>query len=285
MSFRSGEVLHGGAEGFGRKQAHVDLQAAAQVEADLVVAADDDVHERRILRDVGNGLLASCFGGAGLAGDEDVEIADGFAAAAQGSGGRDFVDAGKLLDVGGELLALDLGGVDQIAATDAAIVLDGFDQLGFVLLTHAREFADFSGACQFLDAVYVADLVGAPDQGDGLGAESLDFQKLEHRRVIFLEQFGLYAELAGVEQFLQVRQHAFADAGNGEHLLGISDDVFDLVRVILDGLRRVAIGTDAEGILAVDLEQVGGLVEDVGDGLVIHGEEIRLNQMSGREPA
>ena len=95
MGLRSGEVLHGRAERLRRQQAHVDLHAAAQVEADLVVAAGDDVHQRRILRDVGDGLLAAFFGGAGFAGDQDVEIADGVAAAAQRSGGRDLVDAGK----------------------------------------------------------------------------------------------------------------------------------------------------------------------------------------------
>jgi hypothetical protein len=40
--------------------------------------------------------------------------------------------------------------------------------------------------------------------------------------------------------------------------------------VILDGLCGVAIGADAEGILPVDFEQVGSLVEDVRDSLVIH---------------
>ena len=54
------------------------------------------------------------------------------------------------------------------------------------------------------------------------------------------------------------------------HLLGIADDVFDLVRVVLDGLRGVAIGADAEGILSVDFEQVGGFEENVGDSLIVH---------------
>jgi hypothetical protein len=40
--------------------------------------------------------------------------------------------------------------------------------------------------------------------------------------------------------------------------------------MILDGLRGVAVGADAEGILAVDFEQVGGFVENRGDGFVVH---------------
>ena len=216
--------------------------------------------------------LASFGSGASFAGNEDVEIADGFAAAAQRSGGRDLVDAGIFREVFGELFGLGLGGIDEEAAADAAVVLDGLEQLGFVLLAHARQFADLAFARQFLDAIDVADLVGAPDERDGFRAEALNLQQLQHRRVIFLEQFGLHGEFAVCEEFLQVAQHAFADAGNRENLLGVGDEFLDLLRVILDGLRGVAVGADAERILPIDLEQVGGLVENVGDGLVVHGQ-------------
>ena len=139
-----------------------------------------------------------------------------------------------------------------------------------MFLAHARQFANFSCARELLDAIHVGDFVGAPDQRDRLGPETLDLQQLQHRRVILLQQLGLNGELAGIEQFLQVGEHSLADAGNGEHLLGIADDFFDLVRMIFDGLRGIAVGADAEGILAVDLQQVGSFVEDVGNGLVIH---------------
>ena len=59
--------------------------------------------------------------------------------------------------------------------------------------------------------------------------------------------------------------------GMASTCLGSAMSVFDLLRVILDGLRGVAVGADAERILPVDFEQVGGFVENVGDGLVVHG--------------
>src|SRR5437879_6540622 len=168
------EVLHGGAEGVGRKQANIDLHAATEVKANFIVSASDDIHDGRIFGDIIDGFLASSFGAAGLAGDKDVEVADGVAASAQGSGGRDFVDTLELLDVGGEFFALDLGDVDEEAAADAAIIFDGFDELGLVLLAHAWKFADFSFAGKFLHTIDVTDLVGAPDQRDGLWAEALN---------------------------------------------------------------------------------------------------------------
>ena len=153
---------------------------------------------------------------------------------------------GNFLDIVRELFGFGFGGVDQEAAADAAVVFDRLQQLGFVLLAHARQFANLAFARQFLDAVDVADFVGAPDQRDGLRAEALNLQQLQHRRVVFLEQFGLHGELAVFEKFLQVAQHALADAGDGENLLGVGDEFLDLLRMILDGLRGVAVGADAE---------------------------------------
>ena len=49
----------------------------------------------------------------------------------------------------------------------------------------------------------------------------------------------------------------------------------------LDGFGGVAVGADAERILPVDFEQVGGLVENAGDGFVVHGK-VRVNKV-GRE--
>ena len=70
--------------------------------------------------------------------------------------------------------------------------------------------------------------------------------------------------------FLQVYQHALADAGNLQQLLGFADKFGDLLGQVLDRLRRVAIGTDAERILAINLEQVGSLVEQTSDSFVVH---------------
>jgi hypothetical protein len=180
------------------------------------------------------------------------------------------------------LVGLGLGGVDEKSSGDSAVVFDRLQQLLFVLLAHARQFADLAFARQLFHAIDVADLIGAPDQGDRLRSQTLDLQQLQHRWVIFLEQFGLHAEAAFLEQLLQVDQHAFADAGDGQHLLGFGDDVFDLLGKVFDGLGGVAVGADAEGILAVDFEQVGGLVENRGDGFVVH--VLKIKQDWGAPP-
>ncbi len=88
--------------------------------------------------------------------------------------------------------------------------------------------------------------------------------------MVLLEQFRVQRKLALFEHFLQVYQHAFADAGDGEHFLGFVDQVGNLLGLGLDGFGGVAVGANAKGILAVDFEQIGGFVEYAGDGFVIH---------------
>ncbi len=169
-----------------------------------------------------------------------------------------------------DLLGFAFGGVQQEASGDAAIVFDGLEQFLFVLFTHARQFANLAFARQFLHAFDIAYLIGAPDQGDGLRPQALNLEQVQHRRAIFLQQFGVQRESALFEHFLQVHQHAFADAGDFEHFLGFVESGRRSAAVSFDGLRGVAVRADAEGILAVDFQQVGGFVENAGDGFVVH---------------
>ncbi len=168
--------------------------------------------------------------------------------------------------LGGELL----GRVEQESAADAAIVFDGLQQLLFVLFAHARQFADFAFAGQLFDAIEIADLVGAPDQGDGLGPEALNLEQFEHGGTVFLQQFGMDLDCALLKKMLQVGEHALADAGDCQQLFGFGDQIGNLLGQRLDRLGGIAVGTNAEGILAVDFEQVGGFVENSSDGFVVH---------------
>ena len=245
----AGEILHGGAEGFRRQQAHVHLHAAAQTKADFVFAAGDDLHEARKFDDVLDQFFASGVIAAGFAGDQNVEIADGFASAAQRTGGRDFFHAGIIAQMLDDFVGLPFGGVEQKAAGDAAIILDGLEQLLFLLFAHAGKLANLSFFGQLLHAFEIAYLIGAPDESDRLRSQALDLEQVEHGGAIFLEQFGVQRKFALFEHFLHVHQHAFADAGDGEHFLGFVDQVGDLLGLGFDGFGGIAIGADAEGIL------------------------------------
>ncbi len=83
---------------------------------------------------------------------------------------------------------------------------------------------------------------------------------------------------AVLEHLLQIRQHSLADSGNFQHFFRLADQVGNLLRHGFNRLGCIAIGTDAEGILPVNFQQVGGFVEDARDGLVVHVLHVKIKQ-------
>ena len=69
---------------------------------------------------------------------------------------------------------------------------------------------------------------------------------------------------------LQILQHALADAGNFQQSLGLADEFGDLLGQVFNRLCRVAVRTDAERVLVIDLQQVGSLVQETSDSFVVH---------------
>ncbi len=124
----AGKVLERRTVALGGQQADVNLEASGDVEADLVFALGNYVVNAGIGGDVLDGGF-SVLRGAGRTGDEQVEVAGGFAATAQGTGGSDALDAGEGQQIGGEAFGGVLGLVDAKAAGGAAIVLDAFADL------------------------------------------------------------------------------------------------------------------------------------------------------------
>ena len=89
---------------------------------------------------------------------------------------------------------------------------------------------------------------------------------------------------AFLKDLLHVQQHALADARHFQQFLGLCDQVSDLLRQRFNSLRRSAIRANAEGVLRVDLQQVGSLVEDASNGFVVHAK-LKIKQIWEREPA
>src|SRR5438045_6434028 len=83
VAFRSGEILHGCAKRLRRQEAHVNLHASAQPETDFIFAARNDLHQAGQLDDVLDQLVAFGIVAASFAGDQNIEIANSFAATAQ----------------------------------------------------------------------------------------------------------------------------------------------------------------------------------------------------------
>ena len=91
-----------------------------------------------------------------------------------------------------------------------------------------------------------------------------------------MKKFGVQFEASLTAQLCQVQQHPLANSRDGQHLLRFADNVFYRMRQVFDGLGCVAVRTDAEGILAVDLEHVGGFVKNAGNRLIVHELKSKL---------
>ncbi len=140
----AGEVLEGGSVAGAGEEADVDLEIVAEGEADFVLAFGEELVDEGQGGDVFDGG-GDDVGLAGRAGDEEVEVADGLAAAAEGAGGGDLVDAGEGADEIADGVGVVLGFVDAEAAGVFAVVFDAFEELGDELFAHAGELGEVAG--------------------------------------------------------------------------------------------------------------------------------------------
>ena len=214
----AGEVLEGGSVAGAGEQADVDLEVVAEGEGDFVLAFGEefvDEGEGGDVLDCGGDYV----GLAGGAGDEEVEVADGFAAAAEGAGGGDFVDAGEGADEVGDAV-----GVVRALSMRKRLELRRWSSMP--LRSLVTNFSPMRGRLVRWPALAAASRVsmsqtwqGGPDEGDGLWAHAGEAEEIEHGGLVFVEELFAEGHGAGGDEGDDVGGHAFADAGDGEEEL------------------------------------------------------------------
>ena len=93
----------------------------------------------------------------------------------------------------------------------------------------------------------------------------------------------MQGEAAFFHHLLQVEEHALADSGNGQDLFGLADDFRNLLRQSFNRFCGVSIRTNAKRILPVYLEQVGSLIQNSGNGFVVHTERLEQGGLKREE--
>ena len=93
---------------------------------------------------------------AGEHGDDEVEVADGVAGAAKGTGGSGFLDVGRFEDVFAKLFGGGFDGVDAEAAGGAFENFAGFDDVFFGARAKTGKVAKFFFAGEFSTSATVA---------------------------------------------------------------------------------------------------------------------------------
>src|SRR3954469_20049978 len=162
------------------------------------------------------------------------------------------------------------------APGDSLVILDAFQNLLLVLLSHTGKGAQLAFARQLRDSIDITDLKSIPNERDGLRSESLNLQQLQHARTELRQQLAMQAQLAFAGDLAQVGGHAFADARNLQQLLLVGDDLADLLRQRLDGFGGATIRAYAEGVVAADLHQVSSLVKRICDGFIVQAGSVQF---------
>ena len=273
----AGEVLQSGSVAAAGEEADVDLEVVAEGKADFVLAFGEELVDERKGGDMFD-RRADDAGFACRAGDEEVEVAHGFPASAEAAGGSDLIDAREGADEIADGVGVLPGLIDAEAAGVLAVVLDALEELGDELFAHARKLGQVAGLGCGFEAIDIADLAGGPDESDRFWAHAGKTQKVEHGGFVFLQELFAQRKGAGGEDCLNVRDHAFADAGYREELFGIVCESGELGGLLFDSFGCTAVGADAEGVGCVDLEKGCGFIEKAGDRDIVHGDAIRVRR-------
>ena len=131
-----------------------------------------------------------------------------------------------------------VGDVEAEAAAGALENFDGFENVLFAFFAEAGNVAQFAFAGEFFDVLDRAGLEFLPEERDLFRAEALERENVENRRGIFLQELLAEAVVAGLENFVDVIGHAFADAGKFGELVAVFGEIFDATRECWEAVRR-----------------------------------------------
>ncbi len=250
---------------FRRKRAEIHLNAfVAEGDARLVFAAPDHflslwMPDELFLRRKRAGTS-----------DQQVEIAHRFAPPAQASGGSDFFDslAGQVF---GQFRRHALGEAQQESAGTLPVVRNRPQNLFFQFRAHPGQLAKFLFAAEAFEVIDRRAAVSLEQKANAFWTKPLNLQKFQGAGRVFFKHFVAALKTASLLDLGQDGGDSFTDPRDiGDLALRVSDDGRDRFRIRFDRSRRIAIGADAEGILARNLHQISSFVKQACNGAVFH---------------
>lgn len=227
---------------------------------------------------------------AGAHRDDEVEVADGVAGAAERTGGSSFFNIGRFEDVFAELFGGGFDGIDAEAAGGALENFAGFDDVFFGARAEAGEVAEFFFAGELFDVGYGGSAESFPEEGDFLWPEGLEAEDFEKGGRIFGAKLGSQGVIAGGEDFADVLSHVVANAGKFCELFVVLGELFDALGDGFEKFGGFFVGAVAADDSAVDLEELSSFAKDAGDVAIFHGgiigeerEEAQRQEIRGND--
>src|SRR5712664_167194 len=168
-------------------------------------------------------------------------------------------------------------GFRRVNVKTSAGFLEDFHCLENILFAFFAKPGDVPEFSLFRDSLHIGDRAGfkvRPQEGDFLRAKRLELQQIQNGRRIFLEEFFAQRIIAGLNDFLQMLDHAVADSRKLFKFSWLLDELLNGFRQAVDqfgGLLVAAVSAD-DG--AINFQELRGFAKYAGDLFVVHDEEI-----------
>ncbi len=261
----AGEIEQRRAERRARHHAHVHLEAAPELDRGFGLPLAEDVGDVGVAHERLHHRLEV------RAAHQHVEVADGLAAAPEGTGDLDLLDTRDQAQALGDRLGHRPGPGEQGAAGVHRCPLERLEDLLLRLLAEAGQVAERARPRRPLEVGAARDPEPVVERAHALRSQALDVGEIDQPGRVLLLHFLVERGGAGPDQVADLLRQILADAGQpfepallvhlGRQRLGhLSDDA-----------RRLAVGAHPEGVGAVELEHDGDALEDPGDVGVGHG--------------
>ena len=254
----AGEIHEGERVFFVGDDAQVGLQAVGQHDARFGVARGEDAADQRVFAE------GAGDGGRVFRRDDDVDVVDGFVAAACAAAGgeTDGVRVGaQVVEQGGR----GVGGDGREMASGALFergetVEDFFLRLG----AEAVEGGDFVFLARFFEVGQRGDLEFFVEGFDFFRSEAGDVEEFEEFRGKLRAEVVVVRQLSRGHEGGDFLAQGFADAGDAFQLV-LADEGAKVAFEHFEGAGAVVVGADFEGVLALEFEQEGDALEDFDD--------------------
>ncbi len=272
----AGEIIQRRAEALLGHDAHVHLQPVAQY----------DRGARRPGRERRRGFVEPAEGGidagAGRRADDDVQVADRLAAAAETAGDFDAGDARQRRQIVAQA-ARDGSGNRR---TDAlAVARERRERLAQALLefrAEARHVADAMPVEGVAQAVQSANVERLVERACTLRPDARQRQEFAQARGHRSAQGFEHAAAARGRELADLPGEILADSRQRVGIEALRDLVREFPGLTAHDARGLPIGADAERILAAQGQEVGHFVERDRDLFVVHGHCASLGVLPNR---
>src|SRR6266481_6581873 len=270
--FRAREIQQGGAKVFFFEQPDVNLQPVLKREAHLVLSMRQRLIDPAKRKDMLGKRVHVFLRGVPIGKrNEQIQIANCFLASTQRTRRSNRLDRlSGLFNMRDQRGRGVFGGTKEESSRGFLEHFHGLENVLFAFFAEAGQVAKFSFSRKLFHVRHGPGLEVRPQKRHLLRSKRLQLQQIQNRRRIFLQELLAQRVVAGLNDFLQVLDHAVADSRKFLKLLRFLDQLFDGFRQRVDQFGGLFVTSVPPDDRAVNFQELRGLAQDSSNLFVIH---------------